>query len=85
MEEKFLTKEELLKQLKGLPEDMNVSFSEILDVDNLRNERTLLGSRENLIKIIEENFDNDLHGHFNDDVYTTIYAMGVWKNTVTEL
>lgn len=85
MEEKFLTKKELLKQLKGLPEDMLVSFGEILDIDNLRNERQLIGSRENLIKIIEENFDDDLHGHFNDDVYTTIYSMGVWKNTITEL
>lgn len=85
MEERFLTKKELLIQLKSLPQDMNVSFSEILDIDNLRNERQLLGSRENLIKIIEENFDDDLHGHFNDDVYTTIYAMGVWKNTITEL
>lgn len=85
MEERFLTKEELLRQLRELPEDISVSFSEILDIDNLRNERTLLGSRENLIKIIEENFDNDLHGHFNDEVWTTIYSMGVWKNTVTEL
>lgn len=85
MEEKFLTKEELLKQLRTIPLDMNVSFSEILDIDNLRNERQLVGSRENLIKIIEENFDDDLHGHFNDDVYTTIYAMGVWKQTTTEI
>jgi hypothetical protein len=85
MEEKFLTKKELLNQLRTISLDINVSFSEILDIDNLRNERQLIGSRENLIKIIEENFDDDLHGHFNDDVYTTIYAMGVWKQTTTEI
>jgi hypothetical protein len=85
MEEKFITKKELLNQLRTIPLDMNVSFNEILDIDNLRNERQLIGSRENLIKIIEENFDDDLHGHFNDDVYTTIYAMGVWKQTTTEI
>lgn len=85
MEEKFITKKELLNQLRTIPLDMNVSFDEILDVDNLRNERQIVGSRENLIKIIEENFDDDLHGHFNDDVYTTINAMGVWKQTTTEI
>jgi len=58
MEEKFITKEEIIKQIKGLPEDVNVSFGEILDVDNVRNERLVSGNRDNLIKIIEENKTN---------------------------
>ena len=85
MEEQFITKEEIIKQIKGLPEDINVSFGEILDVDNIKNERLVSGNRDNLIKIIEENFDDNLHGHFNDEVWTTILSMGIWKLTETKV
>jgi hypothetical protein len=77
-------KEELIKQINELPQELGVKFVEELD-DGRINERTIEGKRENLIKILEEKFDDDLHGHFGDEVYTNIMAMGTYLITVTQV
>lgn len=77
-------KEEMIKAIKELHSDLGVRFVEELD-DGRLNERTIQGERENLIKILEDNFDDELHGHFNDEVYTTIQALGVYLMTTTQV
>ena len=77
-------KEELIKAINELPPELGVKFIEELD-DGRINERTIEGPRENLIKILEEHFDDDLHGHFKDEVYTKIMAMGTYLITVTKV
>ena len=77
-------KEELIKQINGLPKELGVRFVEQLD-DGRLNERTIEGPRENLIAILQEYFDDDLHGHFKDEVYTNIMAMGTYLITVTQV
>lgn len=77
-------KEYIIQSIKDLQPNLGVIFTETLD-DTRRNERTIQGSRENLIKILEDNFDDDLHGHFGDEVYTTIQVMGVYEITTTQV
>lgn len=77
-------KEELIKQINELPEELGVRFVEQLD-DGRLNERTIEGPRENLIAILQEYFDDDLHGHFKDEVYTNIMAMGTYLITTTQV
>lgn len=77
-------KEELIKQIKELPQELGVRFVEELENGGL-NERTIEGPRENLIAILEEYFNDDLYGHFKDEVYTNIMAMGTYLITVTQV
>lgn len=77
-------KEQLIKAITELPQELGVKFVEELD-DGRINERTIEGPRENLIAILQEYFDDDLHGHFKDEVYTNIMAMGTYLITVTQV
>ena len=77
-------KEELIQAINALPEELGVKFVEELD-DGRINERTIEGPRENLIAILQEHFDDNLHGHFKDEVYTKIMAMGTYLITVTKV
>lgn len=77
-------KEELIKTINELPPELGVKFVEELD-DGRINERTIEGERENLIAILQEHFDDDLHGHFKDEMYTKIMAMGTYLITVTKV
>jgi hypothetical protein len=74
----------VINQIKELGSDRGIIFTELLD-DGRKNERTIQGSKENLVKILEDNFDEDLHGHFGDEVWTTIKAMGYYIITTTEV
>lgn len=77
-------KEELIKAITELPQELGVKFVEELD-DGRINERTIEGKRENLIAILKEKFDDNLHGHFGDEVYTKIMALGTYLITVTKV
>jgi hypothetical protein len=79
-----MKKAEVIKLIKEMEQDRGVIFTEKLD-DGRKNERTIQGNRDNLIKILEEKFDDNLHGHFGDEVYTTILNMGYYLLTTTEV
>ena len=79
-----MKKAEVIKLIKEMEQDRGVIFTEKLD-DGRKNERTIQGNRDNLIKILEEKFDDNLHGHFGDEVYTTILNMGYYLITTTEV
>ena len=79
-----MKKAELIKLIKEMEQDRGVIFTEKLD-DGRKNERTIQGNRDNLIKILEEKFDDNLHGHFGDEVYTTILNMGYYLITTTKV
>lgn len=79
-----MKKTEVIKLIKEMEQDRGVIFTEKLD-DGRKNERTIQGNRDNLIKILEEKFDDNLHGHFGDEVYTTILNMGYYLITTTEV
>lgn len=77
-------KQNIINSIKELQPNLGIIFTENLD-DGRRNERTIQGKRENLIKILEEKFDDDLHGHFGDEVWTSIIGLGVYEITTTEV
>jgi len=79
-----MKKAEVIKLIKEMEQDRGVIFTEKLD-DGRKNERTIQGNRDNLIKILEEKFDDNLHGHFGDEVYTTILNMGYYLITTTKV
>ena len=79
-----MKKAEVIKLIKEMEQDRGVIFTEKLD-DGRKNERTIQVNRDNLIKILEEKFDDNLHGHFGDKVYTTILNMGYYLLTTTEV
>ena len=79
-----MKKAEVIKLIKEMEQDRGVIFTEKLD-DGRKNERTIQGNKDNLIKILEEKFDDNLHGHFGDEVYTTILNMGYYLITTTEV
>ena len=79
-----MKKAEVIKLIKEMEQDRGVIFTEKLD-DGRKNERTIQGNRDNLIKILEEKFDDNLHGHFGDEVFTTILNMGYYLITTTEV
>ena len=79
-----MKKAEVIKLIKEMEQDRGVIFTEKLD-DGRKNERTIQGNRDNLIKILEEKFDDNLHGHFGDEVYTTILNMGYYLLTTTKV
>jgi len=64
-------KEMLIEELKTQHLDKMVIFVETLD-DGRQNFRRMIASREHIIGILKEEFDDELHGSFKDDVYTTI-------------
>jgi len=79
-----MKKAEVIKLIKEMEQDRGVIFTEKLD-DGRKNERTIQGNRDNLIKILEEKFDDNLHGHFGDEVHTTILNMGYYLLTTTKV
>jgi len=79
-----MKKAEVIKLIKEMEQDRGVIFTEKLD-DGRKNERTIQGKRDNLIKILEEKFDDNLHGHFGDEVHTTILNMGYYLITTTKV
>lgn len=64
-------KEQLIQELQTEFLDHLVIFVEILD-DGQELHREMMASREHIIQLIETYFDDNLHGHFKDEVYTTI-------------
>ena len=79
-----MKKAEVIKLIKEMEQDRGVIFTEKLD-DGRKNERTIQGNKDNLIKILEEKFDDNLHGHFGDEVHTTILNMGYYLLTTTKV
>ena len=79
-----MKKTDVINQIKNRPESTGIVFTEKLD-DGRTNERTIQGNIDNLIKILEEKFDDDSHGHFGDGVKTTIKAVGYYLLTTTEV
>ena len=79
-----MKKTDVINQIKNRPESTGIVFTEKLD-DGRANERTIQGSIDNLITILEEKFDDDSHGHFGDGVKTTIKAVGYYLLTTTEV
>jgi RNA-binding protein YhbY len=64
-------KEKLIEELQTQFLDHQVIFVEILD-DGNELHREMAATREHIIDLIEKYFDDNLHGHFKDEVYTTI-------------
>ena len=79
-----MKKTDVINQIKNRPENTGIVFTEKLD-DGRANERTIQGSIDNLITILQEKFDDDSHGHFGDGVKTTIKAVGYYLLTTTEV
>jgi hypothetical protein len=76
-----MTKQELILELQSNHLDDIVMFIELLD-DGRTNHRTMYTARENIINMLNEYFDDDLHGHFKDEVYTTILYIKYITETV---
>ena len=79
-----MKKTDVIDRINNRPESTGIIFTEKLD-DGRTNERTIQGNIDNLIKILEEKFDDDSHGHFGDGVKTTIKAVGYYLLTTTEV
>lgn len=69
-----MTKQELLDIIEEKVTDENlISFIEILD-DGRYNERLMRTYKEDVIRIVNDLFDENLHGHVGDGIMTTIIA-----------
>jgi hypothetical protein len=72
-----MTKQELTTFIQQLEEDENgrVSFTtkEILS-DGRNNARTIYAPKQNIITLISNYFDDNLNGHFKDNIMTTILS-----------
>ena len=79
-----MKKTDVIDRINNRPESTGIVFTEKLD-DGRTNERTIQGNIDNLIKILEEKFDDNSHGHFGDNVLTTIKAVGYYLLTTTEV
>lgn len=64
-------KEELIRELESNFFDHTVIFVEKLDTGQT-NHRKMIATRIQIINLLKEWFDDELHGHFKDEVYTTI-------------
>lgn len=64
-------KEQLILELQTEFLDHQVIFVEMLD-SGQELHREMAASREHIIELIEKYFDDNLYGHFKDEVYTTI-------------
>jgi hypothetical protein len=79
-----MKKTEAINQINNRPASTGIVFTEVLD-DGRKNERTIQGNIDNLITILQEQFDDDMHGHFGDEVFTTIKSVGYYLLTTTEV
>lgn len=64
-------KQKLIQELQTKFLDHQVIFIEMLDTGKTLH-RSMFATRQHIISLIEEYFDDNLHGHFKDEVYTTI-------------
>ena len=79
-----MTKTEAINQIINRPANTGIIFTEVLD-DGRKNERTIQGNIDNLIVILQEKFDDDMRGHFGDEMFTTIKTVGYYLLTTTEV
>ena len=79
-----MKKTEVINKINNRPTSTGIVFTEVLD-DGRKNERTIQGNIDNLITILQEQFDEDMHGHFGDEVFTTIKSVGYYLLTTTEV
>ena len=68
-----MTKLDLIEVVNNIPSDKKVVFVERLDTGQ-RNMRTMNCSKEKVLEIISNYFDDNLHGHVRDNVMTTIVS-----------
>lgn len=64
------TKEFIIEELKTQHLDKMVMFVETLD-SGITNFRRMVASREHIIGLLEERFDDELVGKFNDNDFQT--------------
>ena len=79
-----MTKTEAINQIINRPANTGIIFTEVLD-DGRKNERTIQGNIDNLLVILQEKFDDNMHGHFGDEMFTTIKTVGYYLLTTTEV
>ena len=71
-----MKKQELLDVIEeNITDEIFITFIERMD-DGRENDRLMMTYKENVIDIITNLFDDDLHGHVRDNVMTTIVG---WK------
>ncbi|MFH2116461.1 MAG: hypothetical protein ABII85_00265 [Bacillota bacterium] len=67
-----MTKQEILNVIEeNITDEKWITFIERLD-DGRYNEREMCTPKEDLIDIVTNLFDDDLHGHVRDGIMTTI-------------
>ena len=69
----MMKKIELIDVVNRLPSDKMIVFVEILDTGQ-RNKRTMSCSKERVLEILNDYFDDNLHGHVVDKRMTTIVS-----------
>jgi hypothetical protein len=79
-----MKKQDLIEHIKTNNLEDKLMFIEHLD-DGRTNHRMIEATREHIIGVLEANFDDDLHGHFGDNVMTTIiHPMYIMQTTYKE-
>jgi len=68
-----MNKLDLIEAVNSIPIDKKITFVERLD-NGQNNKRTMNCSKEELLEIISNYFDDNLHGHVYDNVMTTIVS-----------
>lgn len=68
-----MTKLELIDVVNRLPSDKKIVFVEVLDTGQ-NNKRTMSCSKERVLEILNDYFDDNLHGHVVDKRMTTIVS-----------
>ena len=75
-----MTKLELIGVVNDLQDTQHIVFVEKLD-SNENNKRTMGCSKEKVLDILNNYFDDNLHGHVRDNVMTTIVSYRVEVST----
>ena len=75
-----MTKLELVEVVNALQDNQHIVFVEKLD-SNENNKRTMGCSKEKVLDILNDYFDDNLHGHVRDNVMTTIVSYRVEVST----
>jgi hypothetical protein len=78
-----MKKEMIIKLIKDTPDDKIIVFFEKLQTGQ-KNQRTIFAERDKLYNILENYFDENSYGHFNDGIYTTIEDVGYTEISLNE-
>lgn len=68
-----MNKLELIEIVSNIPVDKLIVFIEVLDTGQ-KNNRTMDCSKEKVLEILNNYFNDNLHGHVCDNVMTTIVS-----------